>query len=201
MLRLPLAGIIAALLVASVAAEPRPLPRPTPGEVCGSPALVGTRLPALREGGCGIAAPIRLNSAAGVALEPPPVIACETALALVTWLRRGPVASFAALGQQLRAVAVVDAYSCRNRNRVANGERSEHAFGRAIDIAAFRLANGTTVTIRDDWTTPGWSPVLQQIHEAACGPFGTVLGPQANPLHADHLHFDKASRKSGPYCE
>jgi len=28
-----------------------------------------------------------------------------------------------------------------------------------------------------------------------------VLGPEANPLHADHLHLDAADRKSGPYCE
>jgi len=30
--------------------------------------------------------------------------------------------------------------------------------------------------------------------------FGTVLSPDYNPAHADHLHFDQASRGSGGMC-
>jgi hypothetical protein len=203
MFRLSPTGLIAILLATAVAAEPPPPPRPPPpGEVCGDPALNGMPLPAVAgTGGCGITAPVRLLVAGGVALEPPATVSCETARALADWLRRGPEASFRALGQRLEAVTVVDAYSCRNRNRAAVGKLSEHAFGRAIDIGGFRLADGTTLTIRDGWTAPRWSVVLRRIHDAGCGPFGTVLGPEANPLHADHLHLDMARRRSGPYCE
>ena len=177
---------------------PRPLP---PGEVCQDPALVGTPLPAVAaEGGCGIAAPVRVTTAAGITLEPPAILACDTARALAEWLRGGARPAFAALGHRLEAVAVADAYSCRNRNRAAEGKRSEHAFGRAIDISGFRLGDGTTVSVGAGWTSPRWSPVLRRVHDAGCGPFGTVLGPAANPLHADHLHLDSARRRSGPYC-
>ncbi len=42
---------------------------------------------------------------------------------------------------------------------------------------------------------------LRAIHKAACGPFGTVLGPEANALHRDHFHLDLAPRKHASYCE
>ena len=119
------------------------------------------------------------------------------ARALADWLRSG-AGRASPPGQRLEAVSVADAYSCRNRNRAAGGKLSEHAFGRAIDIGGFRLCDGTTVTVGDGWTSPRWSPVLRRIHDAGCGPFGTVLGPDANPLHADHLHLDSARRRSGP---
>ena len=194
--------LVAALLAAPACAEPPPPPRPLPpAEVCGDPTLLGSPVAAIaEEEGCGIAAPVRLFSAAGVTLEPPPVVACETARALPVWIERGPGPAFAARGSALKALTVVDAYSCRNRNRAANGKLSEHARGRAIDIAAFRLADGRTVSVGDGWGSTEWGPTLRRIHEAGCGAFGTVLGPDANPLHADHLHLDTAERRSGPYC-
>jgi hypothetical protein len=203
MFRISAAGLTAILLATPITAEPAPLPRPPPlGEVCGDPALVGVPLAAIKgEGGCGIAAPVRLSAATGVTLEPPAIIACETGRAFADWIRRGPKTNFAALGQRLAAILVVDAYSCRNRNRAPRGKLSEHASGRAIDIGAFRLGDGTTVTFRDGWRASRWSAALRHIHDAGCGPFGTVLGPEANPLHADHLHLDMAERRSGPYCE
>jgi hypothetical protein len=193
----------AAMIFGASVAGAQPLPRPKPeGEVCGDSALVGTTLPAVTgEGGCGIGTPVRLSAAAGVGLEPPATVACEAARALAEWLREGPGANFAALGQRLEAVTIVDAYSCRNRNRASTGKLSEHAFGRAVDVGGFRLGDGTRVTVREGWTAPRWAPVLRRIHDAGCGPFGTVLGPDANPLHADHLHLDVARRRSGPYCE
>ena len=197
-----LAGLAAALLAAPLAAEPRPLPRPLPpSEVCGDPTLVGTPVAPIREaGGCGIGAPVRLAEAAGVALEPAPTVACAAARALSAWLVRGPRPAFAAEGARLEALVVVDAYSCRSRNRAEAGKLSEHARGRAIDIAGFRLDDGATVTIREGWGSGAWGPVLRRIHAAGCGTFGTVLGPDANPLHADHLHLDVEERRSGAYC-
>lgn len=196
------AGIALVALLVPLAAEERPPPRPrAPAEVCGDPALVGVPAPAIAEpGGCGIAAPVRLSAAAGVALEPPALLACGTARALAAWLDGGAKPEFAKAGAPLAALTVVDAYSCRNRNRAAQGKLSEHARGHAIDIAGFRLADGTTVTVGDGWASPTWGAVLRRLHDAGCGPFGTVLGPEANPLHADHLHLDVEARRSGPYC-
>ena len=192
-----LAGL--ALAGASLAG---PMPRPkSDGEVCGTAALVGRVLPReTGEGGCGIAVPVRLAVAAGVALEPPATVACETARTFAGWLEAAAKPEFAARGARLEAVTVADAYSCRGRNRKAGAKLSEHAFGRAIDISGFRLGDGTEVTVREDWGTKDWGPVLRRAYDAACGRFGTVLGPEANALHADHLHLDVAARRS-PYCE
>lgn len=41
---------------------------------------------------------------------------------------------------------------------------------------------------------------LERIHKDACGMFGTVLGPDANAAHRDHLHLDLAKRRRTAYC-
>ena len=153
------------------------------------------------ESGCGVDAPVRLGSAAGVALEPPAVVACETGRAMIAWLKGAAIPVFADKGADLQALVVADAYSCRNRNRASKGKLSEHALGHAIDIGAFRLRDGRTVTVREGWSSPPWGATLRRLRDAGCGPFGTVLGPGSNPLHADHLHFDVEARRSGPWCE
>ena len=192
-----------ALLAAPLAAEPPPLPRPlAEREVCGDPRLLGRPLPEIRgEQGCGIAAPISLSAAAGVALQPAATLDCQAARALAGWVEEGATPAFAARGAKLRALAVADAYSCRKRNRTAAGKLSEHALGHAIDVGGFRFGGGAAVTVRDGWDSAAWGATLRQLQDAGCGRFGTVLGPEANPLHADHLHFDVASRRSGPWCE
>ena len=42
---------------------------------------------------------------------------------------------------------------------------------------------------------------LRKSHETACGIFSTVLGPEANEAHRNHLHLDMAPRRGGPFCE
>lgn len=42
---------------------------------------------------------------------------------------------------------------------------------------------------------------VHRLHKGACGTFGTVLGPEANEAHRNHLHFDLAARKRRAYCE
>ena len=42
---------------------------------------------------------------------------------------------------------------------------------------------------------------LRRIHGEACGIFGTVLGPEANDAHRNHLHFDLKERKGKSYCQ
>jgi hypothetical protein len=43
--------------------------------------------------------------------------------------------------------------------------------------------------------------VLRKLHRGACERFGTVLGPEANEAHRDHLHFDLKARSHGSLCE
>lgn len=42
---------------------------------------------------------------------------------------------------------------------------------------------------------------LQAVHAEACATFGTVLGPEANHAHHDHLHLDLAPRRSTNFCQ
>lgn len=43
---------------------------------------------------------------------------------------------------------------------------------------------------------------LRRLHKGACGPFSTVLGPEANEAHRNHFHFDLAERRSRrAFCE
>ena len=42
---------------------------------------------------------------------------------------------------------------------------------------------------------------LRAIHSGACGPFGTVLGPEANDPHRNHFHLDLIPRRNRGYCE
>ena len=42
---------------------------------------------------------------------------------------------------------------------------------------------------------------VKRMHAEACKMFGTVLGPEANEAHKDHLHFDMKPRAHANYCE
>ena len=45
------------------------------------------------------------------------------------------------------------------------------------------------------------SGFLRAVHDEACGEFHTVLGPNADANHRDHIHLDLQNRKSGKsYC-
>jgi hypothetical protein len=42
---------------------------------------------------------------------------------------------------------------------------------------------------------------LRDVHAGACSMFGTVLGPEANEAHRNHLHLDLAPRRHSAFCE
>ena len=96
-------------------------------------------------------------------------------------------------------MTVAAGYACRTRNSRPGGRLSEHARGNAIDISAFRLRDGTRLTVLDDWNSRN-RDVMRRLWRSACGPFGTVLGPNADAHHRDHFHFDVAEYRSGSYC-
>ena len=172
------------------------------GQLCGDPAIQGEAIGAVPgAGSCGIDSAVRVRSVAGVTLQPAATVDCRTASALKAWVAQSvkPAVS-ETLQQSVRSLRVVAHYSCRNR--VGSGSRrlSEHAFGRAIDIAGIGLGNGTELTVLTDWGQGAKGTALRRMWRGACGPFGTVLGPEANAAHRDHFHFDTARYRSGSYC-
>lgn len=171
------------------------------GSVCGVPEIKGEAIAPIRgRGACGIAQPVRLSSVSGVGLSMKPTIDCPTARALNTWVSKGLKPAVGETGGGVKALHIVGSYACRNRNNARSGRLSEHAKGRAIDIRTIALKNGRQITVLEGWRREEEGRILRRAHAAACGPFGTVLGPNANRFHRDHFHFDTARYRSGSYC-
>lgn len=171
-----------------------------PGAPCNDARLTGAYLPEIRgAGGCGIRLPVRLTAVAGVALKPTPSLTCEAARALADWVETVAIPAAAETGAGLAAMDVPAGYVCRTVNHRPGGSLSEHARGAAIDISAFHFTDGRTVTVEQGWTGRD-AGFLRTLWAGACGPFSTVLGPEADRWHLDHFHFDVAERNSGPVC-
>lgn len=118
---------------------------------------------------------------------------CPLARAFVAWVRNGVVpAGREILGSDVRRVETFGTYACRNRVGTATTRLSEHATANAVDIAAFVLADGRRVTIERDWRTTdaATQEFLQTIRRSACRRFRTVLSPDYNAAHYNHLHLD-----------
>lgn len=185
--------------VVQIAAEVR---GPRRGSVCGDRAIRGQAVARIRGriSACGIAKPVRITEVDGVRLSTAATLDCTTAKALKRWVHNGAKPAVGRMGGGIKSLRVVAHYACRTRNNQAGAKISEHAKGRAIDIAAINLNNGTSITVLTDWRKGRQGRVLKRMHKAACGIFGTVLGPNANRYHRDHFHFDTARHRSGSYC-
>jgi len=136
------------------------------------------------------AVPVRSRPGSMVRLGAQPVLACRFAGPFGRWLGDlvAPMVA-GSLNTELRSVQTGPGFECRNRNRAETGKLSAHAEGLAIDIAAFELANGSTLLIKPKGEAPP-DPTLAAIRTAACGWFTTILGPGSDPAHANHLHVD-----------
>jgi hypothetical protein len=180
-------------------AAPGPLAE-EPARLCGRMTILGARLPPIDgDGACGIRHPVMLSSVAGVELEPKPIMACPAARALRDWLTDVALPAFEGDGASLVGLDIAAAYVCRNVNYADDGEPSEHARGRAIDISSFRRADGSSVRVLDGWRSSEHGDLLREVHEGACGIFSTSIGPDSDALHEDHFHYDVAERRR-PYC-
>lgn len=190
------------LLAAIFRAPDKPSKYPREGSVCGDPAIRGQVVPPIpaKLRGCGIDNPVRITAVDGVALTTPATVSCETAGALRKWVSGAVKPVIGKTGGGLAALRVAASYSCRTRNNVPGAKISEHGRGKAIDISAFILKDGSVMTVLNGWRNKVQAPLLRAIHANACGPFGTVLGPHADRYHQDHFHLDVASHGYGPYC-
>jgi hypothetical protein len=171
------------------------------GSVCGDIDIQGTTVGSVvaKLPGCGAKNAVRVKSVAGVTLSQESVMTCETAKALKHWVSKDVEKAF---GRRNRVVSLQVAahYACRTRNNRPGAKVSEHGRGKAIDISGFKLEDGTMVTVLEGWKARDTRKRLAKIWKAACGPFGTVLGPEADRHHRDHFHLDVARHRGGSYC-
>jgi Extensin-like protein C-terminus len=133
-----------------------------------------------------------------VAVNPPATLACPIVSELDRWIA-GAVqpAALRWFGSPVVEIKQISAYSCRGMNGNPGARISEHAFGNALDIAAFTLADGRTITVKNGWHgAPQEQGFLRDVQGAACDQFTTVLAPGSNAYHYDHIHVDLMRRAS-----
>jgi hypothetical protein len=143
--------------------------------------------------------PMGTASAGPVEVSPPATLACPIVAALDQWI--GTAVQPAAMRwfrQPVVEIKQISAYSCRGMNGDPNAHISEHAFGNALDIAEFDLADGHVIKVQYGWHgTPEEQGFLHDVQSAACDQFATVLAPGANVYHYNHIHVDLMRRASG----
>lgn len=149
--------------------------------------------------GCSTLNTVRLSSLqsddASLALTNLGPVACPLATTFAGWARYGvDRAARAYLGSPIVRIETFGSYSCRDV--AGSGRRSAHATANAIDVAAFILANGERISVKNGWSggNPRERQFLRVVHESACKRFGTVLGPAYNAAHEDHFHLEEGGR-------
>ena len=118
---------------------------------------------------------------------------CRTALALSLWRRQSlEPAAREILGSDVVQIDHFGAYACRPINNGGTSTRaSAHSQAAALDFSGVRLRDGRRIAVTDDWS--GDAPearFLRRIRDDACQIFGTVLSPDYNAVHRDHLHLE-----------
>jgi hypothetical protein len=157
-------------------------------------------LPARRQGEqCGYEDGVRLRRAGALAIGYRPAglgTSCPVAAGLALWEWHAvQSAAIAHLGSKVTVVEHFGSYNCRRIYGRAKGNWSEHATANAVDIAGFRLADGRRISVLRDWPDKGAKGrFLRAVREGACPLFATVLSPDYNAAHRDHLHLDQAER-------
>lgn len=150
-------------------------------------------------GGCMLSGTVQLIDY-GVPTTNLKATACPLTRIFVAWVRNGLVpAGREILGSEVVKVETMGSYACRNTIGTAQARLSEHATGNAIDVSGVVLADGRRITIQRDWASsdPAVREFLQVIRRSACRRFRTVLSPDYNAAHHDHLHLDLGGR---PLC-
>jgi len=155
--------------------------------------------PRAGEGGVGVTA-----SAGPVEVKPAATLACPIVSALDQWITAAvQPAALHWFRQPVVEIKQISAYSCRGMNGNPNAHISEHAFGNALDIAEFALADGHKISVQYGWHgTPEEQGFLHDVQLAACEEFTTVLAPGANVYHYNHIHVDLMRRSNSRHiCE
>ena len=131
-------------------------------------------------------------------MKPAATLACPIVSALDRWLSDSvQPAAMRWFVARVVEIKQISAYSCRGMNGNPHAHISEHAFGNALDIAAFTLADGRRIAVKTGWRgMPEEQGFLRDVQGAACQQFNTVLAPGSNAHHEDHIHVDLMRRSS-----
>jgi hypothetical protein len=147
---------------------------------------------------CGLTRPFKVSALldGAVTFNGNYILDCPMIAALNDWVQNvvQPEAQ-ARFNERVVEIESFGTYSCRGINGEWGARLSEHAFGNAIDVSGFQLADGRKIMVVHDWyegADPQAQAFLHDIHAGACGYFTTVLGPGYNIFHYNHFHLDLA---------
>jgi hypothetical protein len=149
-------------------------------------------------GGCGGEDLVRLEAVVlpdrrKVQVKPAAILRCKMATAIADWIRSDIVPIAATLGSTVSDLDNFDSFECRGRNRIAGAQLSEHGRANALDVRAFRLANGKSIYLTDRTVA---REVRESVLHSVCARFATVLGPGSDWYHEDHIHLDIMERRN-----
>ena len=145
-------------------------------------------------GGCQITGAVQLVDI-GVPVTGLTAMQCGLARAFAGWSRYAIApAARQILGSDLVRIETFGSYACRNviGNAASAGRLSGHATANAVDVSGFVLADGRRISVQTGWTSADQDirTFLRVIHTSACKRFGTVLSPDYNAAHYNHLHLE-----------
>lgn len=136
---------------------------------------------------------VRLPDKQQVKLSPPATLRCSMAEAVADWITGDVAPAIAATGASLRGIETADSFDCRPRDGIIGAKLSEHGRANALDVRAFKLANGTAIELN---SASASKPLRETFRDSACARFSTVLGNGADAYHDTHVHLDMIERSN-----
>ena len=149
-------------------------------------------------GGCGGEDLVRLEAIVlpdkrQVSVKPAAILRCKMAAALAGWIRSDIAPLAERLGTAVSNLDNFNSFECRGRNRIVGAQLSEHGRANALDVRAFKFADGSTISLTDRTVPRG---LRESVLHSACTRFSTVLGPGSDWYHEDHIHLDLMERRN-----
>lgn len=153
--------------------------------------------------GCGIPHGVVVyRGPTGVVYEPAITVDCALARALGSFERVVQEEAGTHLGQPISKIGNLGAYACRPRNSRKGASLSAHAFGSAVDVAAFFPRKGTPAIIARDYVDKAGASADREARQRFLKSVYTRLrrhdadltytvGPDFNASHRDHFHLDR----------
>jgi hypothetical protein len=179
----PIADCDARLGAAAVASKPASLPirKSKTGHACGAPQVV-----------------VYAGVAGGARIRPAPLVTCGMALALARFETILQEEAERELGTRVASITQLGTYNCREMARF--DLVSEHSYANAIDLTAFTLQDGRSISVARHFGKPGTEPTrpegrflrafARRLYDE--GVFSVVLTEYFDRLHHDHFHLDMA---------
>jgi hypothetical protein len=182
-------------------AAPAPPPPPQPSAcrlALTDQVAIAPSIPDIKgAGGCGGEDLVRLEAIVlpdkrRVSVKPAAILRCPMASALAEWIRSDIAPLAERLGSAISDLDNFDSFECRGRNRIVGAKLSEHGRANALDVRAFKFADGSLISLTDRTVPRG---LRESVLHSACTRFSTVLGPGSDWYHEDHIHLDLMERR------